>query len=69
MGVIYGNLRENPLWELICWNRLRGSFMGILYGDVLKDPLGNLLRGSFMGVVYAAPLWWSSTGILYENTL
>ena len=51
-------LLENPLWAssmrdlrwgcsmgIVCWNLLRGtrSSMGILYEDLLKDPLGNPL--------------------------
>ena len=61
MGVIYGDPREHPLWEIVCWNLLRGSFMGIL-----KDPLwvssmrllyGGALRGFSMRILLGDPLW------------
>ena len=47
-----GIFGEDPLWAssvwdrpwgcpmgIVCWNLLRGSSMGILYGDLLEDPL------------------------------
>ena len=69
MEILVGILNGNPLRDVVCWNLLRGSFLGILYGDVRKDPLGNPVRGSFLGALYAALLWWSPKGILYENPL